>query len=210
MRWLGVEIEAFTSTPTIKRQTRSTTHDVAFLPNTSGPNPATCIPEATCQVQRRVGDPAMGESPLTLHDPASQKFKKLRQAVRQLGTSPGDAALHEVRIKTKQARYAAELALWSADKPASRFIKRTRAVQDLLGTYQDALQTEITLRAFLKAATTVRAGFVIGRLVERQRARRETARKRINKSLEMYSTKAGKPGTDRPPTRLASPICRID
>lgn len=129
-------------------------------------------------------DPAMVESPLTLHDLASQEFKKLRRAVRQLGTSPEDAALHEVRIKTKRARYAAELALWSTGKPASRFIKRARAVQDLLGTYHDALQAEVALRAFLKTATTVRSGFVIGRLVERQRARRETARKGINKSLK--------------------------
>ena len=74
--------------------------------------------------------------------------------------------------------------MWSAGKPASRFIKRARAVQDLLGTFQDALQAEVALRTFLKTATTVRAGFVIGRLVERQRARRETARKSINKSLK--------------------------
>ncbi len=136
------------------------------------------------RLQQAAHDPAMVESPLTLHDLASQEFKKLRRAVRQLEASPEDAALHEVRIKTKRARYAAELALWFSGKPASRFIKRARAVQDLLGTYQDALQAEVTLRAFLKSATTVRAGFVIGRLVERQRARRETARKRINKSLK--------------------------
>jgi CHAD domain-containing protein len=136
------------------------------------------------RLQQAAHDPAMVESPLTLHDLASQEFKKLRRAVRQLGTSPEDAALHEVRIKTKRARYAAELALWSAGKPASRFIKRARAVQDLLGTFQDALQAEVALRTFLKTATTVRAGFVIGRLVERQRARRETARKSINKSLK--------------------------
>ncbi len=136
------------------------------------------------RLQQTAHDPAMVESPLTLHDLASQEFKKLRQAVRQLGASPKDAALHEVRIKTKRARYAAELALWSVGKPASRFIKRARAVQDLLGTYQDALQAEVSLRAFLKAATTVRAGFVIGRLVERQRARRETVRKRIDGPLK--------------------------
>jgi CHAD domain-containing protein len=136
------------------------------------------------RIRQAAHDPAMVESPLTLHDLASGEFKKLRRAVRQLGNSPKDAALHEVRIKTKRARYAAELALWSAGKPASRFIKRARAVQDLLGAYQDAVQAEVTLRAFLKAATTVRAGFVIGRLVERQSARRETARKSINKSLK--------------------------
>jgi len=136
------------------------------------------------RLQQAAHDPAVVESPLTLHDLASQEFKKLRQAIRQLGTSPKDAALHEVRIKTKRARYAAELALWSVGKQASRFIKRARAVQDLLGTYQDALQAEVSLRAFLKAATTVRAGFVIGRLVERQHARRETVRKRIDRPLK--------------------------
>ncbi len=136
------------------------------------------------RVQQAAHDPAMVESPLTLLELASQEFKKLRRAVRQLGTSPKDAALHEVRIKTKRARYAAELAVWSVGKPASRFIKRARAAQDLLGAYQDALQAEVALRDFLKTATTVRAGFVIGRLVERQRARREAARKSINKSLK--------------------------
>jgi CHAD domain-containing protein len=136
------------------------------------------------RLQQAAHDPAMVESPLTLYDLASQEFKKLRRAIRQLGTSPGDAALHEVRIKTKRARYAAELALWSVGKPASRFIERARAVQDLLGAYQDALQAEISLRAFLKDATTVRAGFVIGRLVERQCTRRETVHKRINKPLK--------------------------
>lgn len=131
------------------------------------------------RLQQAAHDPAMVESPLTLLELASQEFKKLRRAVRQLGTSPKDAALHEVRIKTKRARYAAELAVWSVGKPASRFIKRARAVQDLLGSYQDAVQAEVNLRAFLKGATTIRAGFLIGRLVERQRARRETSRQEL-------------------------------
>jgi hypothetical protein len=60
-----------------------------------------------------------------------------------------------------------------------------------LGTYQDALQAEVALRAFLKAATTVRAGFVTGRLVERQRARRETVRKELT-SLIKRLLKQGK------------------
>lgn len=131
------------------------------------------------RVQQAAHDPAMVESPLTLLELASQEFKKLRRAVRQLGAPPKDAALHEVRIKTKRARYAAELALRSVGKPAARFIKRARAVQDLLGSYQDAVQAEVNLRAFLKGAATIRAAFVIGRLVERQRARRETVRKEL-------------------------------
>ena len=52
-RWLGVEVEAFTSQPTIKQQTVSTTHDVTYLPNNPDFTPA-CIPGATCQVQRSI------------------------------------------------------------------------------------------------------------------------------------------------------------
>ncbi|THJ21302.1 MAG: hypothetical protein CAF44_009120 [Nitrospira sp. CG24D] len=66
LRWLGVEIEAFTSTPTIKRQTLSTTHDVTFLPN-SPDFTAFCTPGVTCQIQRRFnGTLALQENSLQL------------------------------------------------------------------------------------------------------------------------------------------------
>ena len=45
---------------------------------------------------------------------AEREFKKLRKAIRRVGPSPNHAVLHAIRIKTKRARYAAELALWSA------------------------------------------------------------------------------------------------
>lgn len=41
--WLGVELEAFTSTPTIKSQTLSTVQDVTYQPNTPAPA-AQCVP----------------------------------------------------------------------------------------------------------------------------------------------------------------------
>jgi CHAD domain-containing protein len=61
-------------------------------------------------------------------------------------------------------------------KPASRFIKSTRAVQDRLGLHQDATQAERHIRQFLKYSTSVRAGFVAGRMVERQQQRRKLVR----------------------------------
>ena len=76
-------------------------------------------------------------------------------------------------------------------KPASRFIKSTRAVQDLLGLHQDAIQAERHVRQFLKYSTSVRAGFVAGRMAERQRQRCRNVRKKI-KPLFKSLLKRGK------------------
>jgi CHAD domain-containing protein len=140
--------------------------------------------ELVRQLQLAAQDPPLVESTVTLHELAKREFKKLRKAIRRLPPSPGHAQLHHVRIKTKRARYAAELALWSVGKPAARFIKRARAVQDLLGTHQDARQADVYIRGFLKQSTSVRAGFVAGRLAERQRQRRESVLKRMEPLLE--------------------------
>jgi len=115
------------------------------------------------------------ESIVTLHDLAKDEFTKLRDAIRQAGPTPNSATIHEVRIKTKRARYAAELAEPTGGKPATRFINKARVVQDILGMHQDAIQAEAHIRAFLKQSTSARAAFVAGRMVERQRQRRERA-----------------------------------
>lgn len=129
------------------------------------------------RVQQAAQAPSVVESLLTVRQLAKREFKKLRKTISQLAPSPTDAALHKTRIKTKRARYAAELARSSVGKPASRLIKSARAVQDLLGIHQDAIQAERHIRQFLKYSTSVRAGFVAGRMVERQRHRRQRVRK---------------------------------
>ncbi len=48
--WLGVEVEAFTSQPTIKSQTVSTSQNVTYLPFNPEP-PGLCQPGVTCQAQ---------------------------------------------------------------------------------------------------------------------------------------------------------------
>jgi CHAD domain-containing protein len=136
------------------------------------------------RLQAAAHDPPIVESSVTLRQLAKREFKKLRKAVRRLGPSPTHAALHDVRIKTKRARYAAELVVWSVGKPASRFVKRAQTVQDLLGTYQDALEAERYIRAFLKQSGNIRAGFVAGQMVERQRRRREDVLKEAKPELK--------------------------
>jgi CHAD domain-containing protein len=131
------------------------------------------------RVQQAASDPSVVDTTVTLHDLAKREFKKLRKAIRSLPSSPSHAVLHKIRIKTKRARYAAELAMWAVGKPATRFMKQAQAVQDLLGRYQDSFTAEIYIRAFLKQSSGVRAGFVAGRLVERQRHRRQKVLARL-------------------------------
>ena len=128
-------------------------------------------------------DPTAVESTATLHDLAKQEFRKLQKAIRQAGHIPNNANIHRIRINTKRARYAAELAESTVGKSATRFINKTRAVQDLLGLHQDAFKAEAYIQAFLKRSTNVRAAFVAGRMAERQRQRREKAKKKMKQLL---------------------------
>jgi CHAD domain-containing protein len=133
------------------------------------------------RLQQAAHDATVVESTVTLRDLAKEEFTKLRNAIRQAGHAPNNAKIHETRINTKRARYAAELAEPTVGKLATRFIKKARAVQDVLGTHQDAIQAEAHIRAFLKQSTSARAAFVAGRMVERQRQRRERARKKMQR-----------------------------
>ena len=123
--------------------------------------------------------PAFVESTVTVRDLATREFKKLRKSIRRASTSPSNATVHKIRIATKRARYIAELVEPAVGKPAMRFIRQSRAVQDVLGLHQDAVQAEAHIRAFLKDSTNVRAGFMAGRMVERQLERRKEAKSQM-------------------------------
>jgi CHAD domain-containing protein len=135
------------------------------------------------RLQEAPHDPTAVESTRTLQDLATQEFLQLRHAIRQAGHAPTNAHLHKTRIKTKRARYAAELAEPMVGKPATRFINKARAVQDVLGVHQDAIQAEAYIRTFLKHSTSTRAAFVAGRMVERLRQRREKAKRKMQRLL---------------------------
>lgn len=131
------------------------------------------------RLEQAAHDPPLVESADSkmLKKLARREFKKLRKAIRRLEPEPRDETLHAIRIKTKRARYAAELAAPLVGKAAARFIKQASMVQDVLGAYQDAVTAESYIRSFFKASSGARAAFVAGRLIERQRHRRETLRK---------------------------------
>jgi CHAD domain-containing protein len=74
-------------------------------------------------------------------------WKKLRKAVENLDPYPDNQALHQVRIKAKRARYAAEAAAVAVGKRARRFAKALAGLQDVLGDHQDAVSAEAWLRS---------------------------------------------------------------
>jgi CHAD domain-containing protein len=106
---------------------------------------------------------------------ARKEFRRLVRTVERLGPHPDEAAMHALRIRLKRVRYAAELAA-PAGKAGRRFLANARALQDLLGEYQDAVTAERHLRAAAVSDAQTAAAFVAGRLVERQRARRARVR----------------------------------
>lgn len=103
-------------------------------------------------------------------------FRKLSKLAAKLGRDATDEDLHELRIRGKRLRYAAELAVSTGGKPARKLIKATRGLQDVLGDHQDAVVAEERVRALLRGRTDTKEIFVAGRLVERERARQAATR----------------------------------
>lgn len=109
----------------------------------------------------------------TLRKAARGEFRRLRKTVEALPQDPVDEELHEARIRVKRARYAAEAA-----GVGGSFVKRAKELQEALGEHQDAVVAEASVRELLaRARGTGRTAFAAGRLVERQRIRREHARR---------------------------------
>jgi CHAD domain-containing protein len=117
-----------------------------------------------------------GELTTPLAEIAAEAFRRLRVAAKTLPARPTDAELHGVRIETKRARYAAELAAPELGKRGARFVERAKVLQDVIGEHQDACVAEDRLRA-LALRGGGKTGLAAGRLIERQRQRKSAARR---------------------------------
>lgn len=124
-----------------------------------------------------------------------REWKRLRKAAGRIDGEASDDVLHQTRIKTKRARYAAELAEPALGKSADRFVKGAKRLQDVLGEHQDAVVAEERIRSLLRGSRSSTAQFAAGRLVERQRARRIAARAGFDEAwreLEQLGKRAAK------------------
>ncbi|MDX6644610.1 MAG: hypothetical protein QOK40_337 [Miltoncostaeaceae bacterium] len=98
-------------------------------------------------------------------------WKRLARAASDLDASSSDAELHQVRIRAKRARYAAEAASEVVGKPAARHAKAIARLQSVLGDHQDAVVAEGWLRDNSRAAP-----LAAGELLVAQREDEEAAR----------------------------------
>ena len=121
--------------------------------------------------------PALGNG--NLRSAATKEHRRLAKSVALLdGGNPSDEELHKVRIKVKRARYAAEAAGGSR-----RYVKRAKALQDVLGEHQDAVVAEERIRDLVaRLRGTGRTALAAGMLIERQRNRRLEERRAWRKA----------------------------
>src|SRR4029077_9719881 len=109
-------------------------------------------------------DPARDVLPALVRRP----WRQLRRAVAELGEQPEDAALHQVRIRAKRGRYAAEAAIPVFGKAAERFADAVADLQGVLGDLNDAVVAEAWLREAAARAPAAQV-LVVGELIARQR-----------------------------------------
>jgi CHAD domain-containing protein len=107
---------------------------------------------------------------------AVDEFRKLRKAVRAFKDDSSDEQMHRVRRLGKRARYAAELVEATDGKKVSKYLSKSKKVQDILGEHQDAAVAEAKARDHLSKISGQAGAFALGRLVEIQVARKRAAR----------------------------------
>jgi CHAD domain-containing protein len=110
----------------------------------------------------------------------AQAWRKLRKAVRRIGPEPEDADLHQVRIRAKRSRYAAEAVAPVVPK-AAKFAAAVADLQTVLGEHQDAVVAQAWLR---EEGTQSGPGLALaaGELVVVEDAARLAARRRWRKA----------------------------
>jgi CHAD domain-containing protein len=135
-------------------------------------------PSGTGAVVEGVAAGGPGDAParLVLPNLVRGPWRHLRQAVGALGSDPPDSALHQVRIRAKRLRYAAEAAAPVIGKPARRLASAAADLQGVLGDLNDAVVAEAWLRHSAQHAPAGQA-LVAGELVARERDRQQASRR---------------------------------
>ena len=140
------------------------------VPGAPGPGDA-ATGTVTPRRARPVGDqPAREVLPALVRRP----WRHLRAAVDALGDDPPDELLHEVRIRAKRLRYAAEAVTPVLGRPARRIAAAAADVQGVLGDFNDAVVAEAWLRAESGPASQA---LVAGQLIAMERDKQELGRR---------------------------------
>ncbi|PJN38830.1 metal-binding protein [Streptomyces sp. CB02959] len=120
--------------------------------------------------------PAARPAPKVVAGAVRKDYRRLARRIEDaLGTPAGparDEALHSARKAAKRTRYAAEAAVPALGRPAAKFTRRTKQVQQLLGDHQDSVVARAALRELAAQAHRAgESGFTFGLLYGREEAR---------------------------------------
>lgn len=137
-----------------------------------------------------VAAPAVTEVDTSLDRIAGREFRKLQRLVKRLDKTPSNDELHRTRIRAKRVRYATELSLPLGGKEERKVVEAAKNFQDVVGAHQDAVVAEERIRAAVRRTRGVGVGLAAGRLIERERARREDARAAVPAAWKRFRRSA--------------------
>ncbi len=109
-------------------------------------------------------------------------WRSLAKRVKALGDVPTDEELHDVRIKTKRVRYAAEAVAPLVGRQARVFATAAAALQEVLGDLNDAVVAETWLREWARESRSMHGVFAAGELAGLERAAGQRSRARWEKA----------------------------
>lgn len=115
-------------------------------------------------------------------------WRSLARRVKALGDHPTEAELHDIRIRTKRVRYAAEAVAPLVGRQARAFGDEAARLQEVLGDLNDAVVAEGWLREWAHGSRSMQGVFAAGELAGLERAAAERSRSRWRKAWRKLSS----------------------
>ncbi|HEX2346133.1 MAG TPA: CHAD domain-containing protein, partial [Gaiellaceae bacterium] len=101
---------------------------------------------------------------------------------------PTEEELHDIRIRTKRVRYAAEAVAPLVGRQARAFAAEAARLQEVLGDLNDAVVAERWLREWAHGSRSMQGVFTAGELAGLERAAAERSRSRWRKAWKELSS----------------------
>jgi len=127
--------------------------------------------------------PAAAVLPVVVRRP----WRSLAKRVKALGEAPTHEELHDVRIKTKRVRYAAEAVTPLIGRQARTFAAAAANLQEILGEMNDAVVAESWLREWARGSRSMQGVFAAGELAGLERAAAQRCRGRWQRAWKELS-----------------------
>lgn len=126
-------------------------------------------------------------------DVIAGRYRKVSKAAKPLETSSPAKDYHRLRIRCKRLRYTLELFVDLYGKPAQEFIQLMKALQDVLGQYQDAIVAGTHLRELTNSQgrkLPPQTIFALGAIAQRYEQQAADRRSQFPKAFRKVSGKA--------------------